>query len=665
MTFASLLNDLNDAQRTAATTAERHALVLAGAGCGKTKTIVARAAHLIQSGVPPHRIHILTFTRRAANEIVERVRASLGVKAEGLKASTFHAWCMALIRKAPSTFGCANASILDRDDQLQLFKVLRGKNVPKEFPTAATLCDLYSFARNTNTTLTAAITKKEPSLIQFNHDMAHLMQAYDKRKEARDYLDYDDILELVAHQMKESVDVQHWVASQQDYLLVDEMQDTNPLQWRLLDPLQFDVSLFCVGDDAQSIYAFRGADFKNVHRFTERVPGAVVLKLEKNYRSTQRILDASNWLLSRSELQYNKKLIAARNIKGQLPQLHRFVDEQSEAHWLSEDLVRRHREGAPWRHHMVLVRSSYSARFLETAFLNRDVPYRFIGGTKLMESAHIRDVLSPIRIASNPRDEIGWMRYLTLWEGVGESSASKFIEASLHLSTLDGMLKELKKIPKLDPKAIALLEHLILLPNNVQKSLDETIAALSPTLEDRYANKEWDTRKKDFELLRQLAQSYTTSADFMADYVLDPISISDAEHNEHQDVTTLITVHSAKGTECPVCYVSNVSPASYPSYRAKGDQDAIEEERRVLYVAMTRAQNELILTRQGIDALTQPEGWNRDIPEGKYTTDFLEFAPVSLFEWHTHGLGNSRRPTGTHTKTPPAGKRPSMGIRVN
>ena len=290
MTINSLLSELNEHQRIAATMQRQHALVLAGAGCGKTKTIVARAAFLISAGTPSHRIQILTFTRRAASEIVERVRMHLGDTAEGLRASTFHTWCISLIRRASSAFGCKDYSVIDRDDQLQLFKVLRGRKSSSQLLTAKQLCDLYSFARNTGRTLAATLLKNAPDSYEKKDQIANVMLAYEARKRDRRYLDYDDILDVVAQQMSSSPDTRSWVASQYDHMLVDEMQDTNPLQWKLIDPLRGQVTLFCVGDDAQSIYGFRGADFRNVHSFSERVEDSVTLKLEQNYRSTQEIL---------------------------------------------------------------------------------------------------------------------------------------------------------------------------------------------------------------------------------------------------------------------------------------------------------------------------------------------------------------------------------------
>ncbi len=304
MSIENLLNELNQSQLQAACMPAEPTLVLAGAGTGKTKTIVARVAYLISIGIPAYKILILAFTRLSAKEIVERVKMHLGDEAQALQASTFHAWCYKLIQRAPRVFGCQGYSIIDQDDQGQLFKLVRGKVEKSDLPAAADLRDLYSLARNTNQSLAATLEKMFPEFYPKKERIAEIMMAYEHRKRERRYLDYDDILDVVAKHIAGSEKIRSWVASQIDHLLVDEFQDTNPLQWQLLDPLKDDVTLFCVGDDAQSIYGFRGADFQNVHSFSHRVKGAKILKLQENYRSTQEILDVSNWLLSQSRLGY-------------------------------------------------------------------------------------------------------------------------------------------------------------------------------------------------------------------------------------------------------------------------------------------------------------------------------------------------------------------------
>lgn len=637
----------------------RHALVLAGAGCGKTKTIVARAAYLISTGTPSHRIQILTFTRRSASEIVERVRVHLGDTAEGLRASTFHTWCISLIRRAPAAFGCKDYSVIDRDDQLQLFKVLRGKKASSQLPTAAQLCDLYSFARNTGQTLDATLQKKLPDAYGQKDQIAAVMLGYEARKRDRRYLDYDDILDVVAQRLSLSPETCSWVASQYDHMLVDEMQDTNPLQWKLLDPLRSRLTLFCVGDDAQSIYGFRGADFRNVHSFAERVDGSVTLKLERNYRSTQEILDASNWLLAESPLNYQKNLIAARGC-GKRPQLHTFSNEWEEGRWIADDLTERRGGGANWKEHMILVRSGFAARIVESSLLAREIPYRFIGGTKLLESAHVRDVLSVLRIVANPQDEIAWMRFLTLFNGVGEVTANRVIEHILSVQTLDACLLAMKSEPKVPVAAHSVVHIVRELQNEVSRAVANAVRSMEEILSAKYRNQEWDKRKRDFRLVEKLAEKHSSILAFIEEYLLDPVHGSLVERLETDDVVTIITIHSAKGTESDVCYVVNVSPGAYPSQYAQGNDDEVEEERRVLYVAFTRAKDELIVTRQGYRLWAVPGKAEADnIEQHEVESYFLNAAPEGTFDEQVH-----EREKWTHIGEQPSAA-PTMTVGIS
>ncbi len=603
MSLESLIDELNPQQQQAATTKTQNCLVLAGAGCGKTKTIVARAAYLIAQGVPANQIQILTFTRRAASEIVARVELALGAEAKGLRASTFHTFCMYLLRRQPKAFGLDSFSIIDRDDQLMMFRLLRGKDDkknPNQLPKPQQLCDLYSYARNTRQKLSVALEKQLPEFLAFKPQIAAIMQEYEVRKRARAFLDYDDILAVVAAALAQSEALADWVASICRHLLVDEMQDTNPLQWALLEPLLGKTSLFCVGDDAQSIYGFRGADFENIHHFKERVPDAEIFKLSQNYRSTQEILDLSNWLLDQSPIAYDKRLEAYRG-DGLKPKLHIFPNEFDEAKWIAIDIKERHLlEGAPWSDHMVLVRSGFAARHIEAAMIQANVPYRFIGGMKLLETAHVKDLLSLLRVIANPRDDIAWMRFLTLWNGVGDVSASKLSQQLLEQTDFDAILLTLIQFGRIPEPSMVLMQQMVSLRHDVAACVQLGIDALREQLEENYAKKDWSKRLGDFELVKQLAVKHQQLNEFLEEYVLDPISISEIERQSEEDVVTLITIHSAKGTEQKVCYVANVTAGQYPHARAQGDFHEVEEERRVLYVALTRAQNELILTKQNL-----------------------------------------------------------------
>ncbi|MCS3526894.1 ATP-dependent helicase [Acinetobacter sp. MYb177] len=635
MSLASLIDELNPQQKQAATTESQHSLVLAGAGCGKTKTIVARAAYLIDQGIPANQIQILTFTRRSASEIVARVELALGEQAKGLRASTFHTFCMYLLRRVPKAFGLEQFSIIDRDDQLMMFRLIRGKDDkknPNQLPKPQELCDLYSFARNTRQKLSDALEKQHPEHLAFKDQIAEIMKEYETRKRARSFLDYDDILAIVASALDQSEGLADYVASLCKHMLVDEMQDTNPLQWALLEPLKDKVSLFCVGDDAQSIYGFRGADFENIHHFKDRVPNAQVFKLEQNYRSTQEILDLSNWLLDQSEIQYNKRLDAHRG-EGVKPRMHIFPNEFDEAKWIAIDIKERHYlQGSIWSDHMVLVRSSFAARHIEAACIAANVPYRFIGGMKLLETAHVKDLLSLLRVIANPLDDIAWMRFLTLWNGVGDVGASRLAQQLLLEPEFDLIFDKLEKFGRIPAETVLIMKQMTVLKQEVQACVSLGIQAIEAQLAENY-KKDWNRRQGDFELVKQLASKHTQLSEFLEEYVLDPVSISEIERQSDSDVVTLITIHSAKGTEQKVCYVVNVTPGQYPHARAQGDFNDVEEERRVLYVALTRAQNELILTKQNLSL------WARDVIDEqgrKVESYFLNDLTRNLCSMETH-----------------------------
>ncbi|AOA59404.1 ATP-dependent helicase [Acinetobacter larvae] len=648
MSLNNLIEQLNPQQRIAATTSAKHCLILAGAGCGKTKTIVARAAYLIEQGVAAQNIQILTFTRRAASEIVSRVHLTMGDAAKGLRASTFHTFCMYLLRRMPKVFGLTQFSIIDRDDQLMIFRLLRGKEDSNrqnnQMPKPQQLCDLYSYARNTRQKLSIALEKQLPDYLAHKTEIAAVMQQYEQRKRERNFLDYDDILAVVAAALAQSPALVAEVARLFPYMLVDEMQDTNPLQWAILAPLSAHVSLFCVGDDAQSIYAFRGADFENIHHFKDRVPDAEIYKLEKNYRSTQEILDLSNWLLAQSPVQYDKALVAQRG-EGIKPRLHIFPNEFEEAAWIVQDIKQRHvQDAAPWHAHMVLVRSAFAARHIEAACIQANVPYRFIGGMKLLETAHVKDLMSLLRVIANPNDDIAWMRFLTLWNGVGDVGAGKLTQQLLAQPEQLAQADILQSFGRIPVETILIMKQMAVLQQQVAVCVQLAIDALKAQLSENYAKKDWSKRLKDFDLLLQLAGKHVQLSEFLEEYVLEPISISEVERLEEQDVLTIITVHSAKGAEQKVCYVANVSPGHYPHARAQEDFAAIEEERRVLYVALTRAQNELILTKQNLSVWATQRFDEHGRPLASY---FLNDLPRALCGSVIH---RAQQPSFTHAR---------------
>lgn len=609
------LGELNNSQRNAVTFSGKHLLVLAGAGTGKTKTIISRAAYLIDSGVSPEKIQILTFTKRASNEIVSRVKASLNTSdANSLNGSTFHSWCNQLLSRFPNLFGTKDFTVIDQDDQLGLMKIACGKNTI-QFESIKlkpqSLLDLYSFARNTNRNLSNTLRYK--LFNDINDDEANekikilkpkievILKAYELKKTERKYLDYDDIIQVVASRLNQDESVRKVIGSRYDHILVDEMQDTNPLQWSLLNPLQEICHLYCVGDDAQSIYSFRGADFKNVHLFKERVKDSEVYRLEDNYRSTQEILDISNWLLEKSTLNYNKKLNAIRG-SGVKPVIINLENEWDEANWIADNIINNYtKNNKLYFDHLVLSRSQFYTRALQAIFIERKIPFTVYGGRKFMESAHIKDVISALRVSNNIYDELGWIRFLMLWEGIGEIKASKYISDIFEKKDVNEAIEFLFNLMK-DPenkKIPIIIESIVKNKNNVSIALSNAYGTMKDRLAKIYAQ-DWERKREpDFPILKVLASNFSTLGEFITECILDGTTSMDSslQVSENKDHVVISTIHSAKGLEADICYVLNVGPGSYPSQWSLGNIDEIEEERRTLYVALTRAKNELIVTR--------------------------------------------------------------------
>jgi len=418
---------------------------------------------------------------------------------------------------------------------------------------------------------------------------------YQKMKIERGYLDFDDLLEVFGNILEQKTALRKDLARLFVECLVDEMQDTNPLQFKILQQFSKEgVRLFCVGDPAQSIYRFRGAKFEHVYLFSELFPNSETLLLSENYRSNQEILDLSNWLLGRSYFEYENRLVAHRGSAGRIPELIDFDSQFEEAGWIADKIVERYESDIRFRDMMVLVRTAYDAKPIEAEFVHREIPYVFIGGTSLMKSAHVRDVLALLRAVRNSDDDLAWMRYLQLWPGIGPKTAEKILSA-IASSETKNVIEVLKvQLGSTHPGVIG-YESLLNPSLGPQNAVESAIHTLSPVLETRYER--WHLRRKDLELLATVAQRYKTLIDFIDAFTLEPMTNTELDRLEVEDVVTLITVHSAKGTEAPICFVAGAKPGTYPHVRSFGDIDSEEEERRILYVAMTRAKNELFVTR--------------------------------------------------------------------
>lgn len=603
--------NLNEQQLKAVTFEGKHLLVLAGAGTGKTKTIIERAKYLLNKGIDPKRIVILSFTRKSANEIVNRIRVSIPhISSDDLVGQTFHSWCMGLIKNNPTVFAQHDCTILDEEDRESCFKLLAGKDFKKQHGIAVgVISEVYSYAVNTLCSLTDAIKAKVYGAEQDENE-SHIDNQIEKikpvlqdiikkfivyKKEHR-YIDYDDILNILAKGLKGNQQAREYISSQFDHILIDETQDTNPLQYQLLSSFYENCHLFCVGDDAQSIYAFRGADFKTIHSFPNIVPDTEVCKLTLNYRSTQEILDFSNWLLDDSPLKYDKQLTSFRG-KGKKPQLLHWQNEFDEADDIIKKIFESIKSGEQYNDNLVLSRSAFGLRRVEAKCIEKKIPYVILGGSSIMKSKHIRDVVSAIRIVANCNDELAWSRFLQLWQGIGPVKCAKIVEQVALCSDISEAIAKLEPF-KLQTDIIDTLNGIIYVKDQVDQAIEVAVNYMEARLLEIY-DKEWRWRKKDFAIIKEVAQSSNSIVDFINDYVLEPrLETIMKDKSDNDNAVILSTIHSAKGLEAKNCYIINASVGIYPSEKSvsNGD-DAIEEERRCLYVALTRAKDSLYVYR--------------------------------------------------------------------
>lgn len=605
------LSSLNEEQQKAVTFSGKHALVIAGAGTGKTRTIIHRAVYLLSQGVRPDKILILSFTRKSAREIVERIKKFQDAGSTlNLSGQTFHSWCSQIIKNNPQVFEQYDYTLLDSEDVDSLFKLLftqkykNNKTVDQKLYSK--IQSVYSYMLNTRKPLIEAIKIQEcgnmsedetEKYIKDNEDVfKEIMRDYIAYKKKNKLFDYDDLLYITANGLAQNEEARKFISSKYEHILVDEFQDTNPLQYQLLESFYDNCHLFCVGDDAQSIYAFRGADFKSMHNFTKIVPNSSKLYLNTNYRSTQEILDISNWLLEQSSIDYNKHLKAYRG-QGAKPVIEYVYDEYSEANSVTDKILLYFmNKNIDYSSHMVLSRTLSGLRQVEGACVMKKIPYKIYGGSSLMKSRHIRDVVSAMRIIANYKDGLAWHRYLQLWNKIGPATAVNLSEYMVNADNLEQAL-EILKTKKIDKRVWEVLEAAFPYSSSPSEMIMKILTLMDLRFAEIYKEEWLNWRKQDFAVLEEIAASTTSVTEFITEYILDPaLESSFLDADKPKECVILSTIHSAKGLEADVCHLLNVTPYSYPSKRAvKEGEENIEEERRCLYVALTRAKNELIL----------------------------------------------------------------------
>ena len=616
---------LNPAQRLAAEYGEQREgggfgagplLVIAGAGTGKTMTLAHRVAHLIIEGVNPERILLLTFTRRASQEMTRRVesivrtstRDAMPLPAGGLPWSgTFHSIANRLLRRFARNLGLdPGFSVLDRGDAADMIDVVRHEQkltrTSRRFPKKDTCLAIYSRCVNTQRPLAETLDKTYPWCADWTDELAELFRHYVQRKQQSQSLDYDDLLLYWSHLVAEPEFAEE-IGSWFDHVLVDEYQDTNLVQAQILNALKPDGSgVTVVGDDAQSIYSFRAAEVENILGFPDQyMPSARVITLEQNYRSTQPLLDSANCLIAESERQYRKNLYSERQDGGK-PRYITVEDGDAEAEYVVTSILANRELGMALKEQAVLFRGSHHSDRLELELVRRNIPYVKFGGLKFLEAAHVKDLLSALKWAENPRNEVAAFRVLKLLPGMGPSNAARCFE---HLAVNEhrmGALADFRAPAAAATEWPGFCELMASLASaeigdrGWQSQLTEARRWYQPHLERIYDG--IDTREADLEQLEQISGRYPTRERFLTELTLDPPSAAGDLAGDpllDEDYLILSTVHSAKGQEWESVFVLNVTDGNFPSEFATGKPEMIEEERRLLYVAMTRAKQSLSL----------------------------------------------------------------------
>jgi ATP-dependent DNA helicase UvrD/PcrA len=594
---------LNSSQLQAVTTTEGPLLVIAGAGSGKTRTLTYRVARLVENGVSPASILLLTFTRKSAQQMLLRATKLLDRRCEKVAGGTFHSFGNIILRKYASALGFnPGFAILDRVDAEALIAILRKEtgSVAKQrsFPRKHTLANIFSRAVNKMISIEDVIYDNYPHLEPDLEAIIAIHQEYRKHKSEHHFLDFDDLLVYQQQLLKTHPDICNRISSSFQYIMVDEYQDTNKIQADILYHLTgANKNIMVVGDDSQSIYAFRGANFRNIMQFPKMFPGTRIISLEENYRSVQPILDLTNVIIDQAKEKYSKTLFT-RITGGSTPLLIDAIDENDQSLYVVNKIQQLSRQGVALDRIAVLFRAGYHSFDLEIELNREQIPFVKVGGFKFVESAHIKDVLAHLRVISNPHDRISWYRILLLIEKIGPATAQKIYESiKKEASGYTGLLaiksklgagEGLKKLKKLFSTADARQMSLAKLGEAI-------IEYYLPILKAKYDDH--PKRAKDLEQLLAIIERYNNLSLFLTDMALEPpnTSIGDtfADESPTDNRLTLSTIHSAKGLEWHTVFIIWALDGRFPSAHALYKEEDLEEELRLLYVAATRARENL------------------------------------------------------------------------
>jgi DNA helicase II / ATP-dependent DNA helicase PcrA len=604
---------LNPAQLEAVMTLNGPVQVIAGAGSGKTRTLVYRVARLVESGIPPENILLLTFTRKASGEMLERAASLADERCRNVAGGTFHSLAHKVLRSNAHLLGFDSSfTILDRQDMEEIVRELvneihTDENVAR-FPKKATITSIISKAANLEKPVEWLMTDEYSQFLEHAHVIATIREQYDLYKKANQLMDYDDLLLLFRRLLAENETVRGLLGRRYGYIMVDEYQDTNGIQADIVKWLgESHQNVMVVGDDSQAIYSFRGANYKNMFEFQNIFPQVKTIKLEQNYRSTQPILKLTNSIMDRAIEKFTKCLFTKRE-GGEKPEVIDVKSDPEQAMYIASSIKTFRSQGYDYKDMAVLFRAAHHSFELELEFTREGIPYVKYGGFKFLESSHIKDLLTHLRVIANKNDIVSWGRILRLVKNIGQKKSQTIID---WLKTLSSDAVDLGSWPGLGKKDEGLKALAELLKNlsekdiKPSKAVELAYAYYDPILRENYDN--YPKREKDLEQLMVMAERFKSLSSFLDELVLDPPSsnadIDPDAFGQESDLVILSTVHSAKGLEWPIVFIIWAMDGYFPSAKAHLNEESIEEERRLMYVATTRAKDRLIMCYPGSESL--------------------------------------------------------------
>ena len=632
--------ELNEAQFKAVTTTEGPLLIVAGAGTGKTRTLVYRVARLVEVGAKPESILLLTFTRRAAASMLTRAASLADARCQRVSGGTFHSLGHSVLRKHPEFAGVQrNFTVLDQSDTEDLIDLLRRQiklTGDRHFPRKRTIAAIFSMMVNKVQTMKQVLNNEYPQFTDERRNLETLFKSFEEFKRARHMLTYDDLLVRLREALESSQELRERLSDQYRYIMVDEYQDTNKLQAQIVKLMtaRHD-NVAVVGDEFQSIYSFRGASHRNMLEFPKLFPSAQIIKLEENFRSTQPILDVANAIIADVKESYKKRLYS-RIDGGEAPVVVSARDENEQSRFVAERIAELREQGVPLREIAVLFRSSSHSFDLEIELGKQSIPFRKFGGMRFAESAHIKDALAFLRVVVKPSDTLSWFRSLKLLDHVGDATVYQILE---HLGveqkefrsarTKAALFKKLHRFPgragyQAQLTRLARVFSTVCEGKSPSEQLSAVLRFYRPLLKNKYDDVQ--RRSRDLEHLQSIAKRYKTAAKLLEDVALDPTeAVQGGPSRNGGGFVTLSTVHSAKGLEWDNLFVIWMTDGWFPANRFQDEFDDLEEERRLLYVATTRAKKDLHFVYPAVNVYMGPE-----VDGSPTLSRFLEPIPPSI-----------------------------------